>query len=133
MKRICIEEHWANKEMLGWRAEWMKRTGFPLTMDPKTTPQVLPGLPDFEKIRLPLMDESGITMQVISTGSPGIQGFPDAATAISTAKGSMMSRLKSFGSTRAALLALPHCPLKTLKRLPMNLSGQSRSLGSRGP
>jgi hypothetical protein len=27
MKRICIEEHWANKEMLGWRAEWMKRTG----------------------------------------------------------------------------------------------------------
>ena len=86
MKRICIEEHWANKEMLGWRAEWMKRTGFPLTMDPKTTPQVFPGLADFEKIRLPLMDESGITMQVISTGSPGIQGFPDAASAISTAK-----------------------------------------------
>jgi hypothetical protein len=24
MKRICIEEHWANKEMLGWRAEWMR-------------------------------------------------------------------------------------------------------------
>jgi len=86
MKRICIEEHWANKEMLGWRAEWLKRTGFPLTMDPKTTPQVFPGLADFEKIRLPLMDESGITMQVISTGSPGIQGFPDAAAAISTAK-----------------------------------------------
>jgi hypothetical protein len=63
MKRICIEEHWANKEMLGWRAEWLKRTGFPLTMDPKATPEVFPGLADFEKIRLPLMDESGIAMQ----------------------------------------------------------------------
>ena len=86
MRRICIEEHWATKEMLGWRAEWTKRTGFPLTMDPKTTPQVPPGLPDFEKIRLPLMDASEITMQVIATGSPGIQGFPDAASAIPASK-----------------------------------------------
>jgi len=86
MKRICIEEHWGSKEMLGWRADWMKRTGFPLTLDPKATPQVPPRLVDFEQFRLPLMDESSITMQVIATNAPGIQGFPDAATAVPMAK-----------------------------------------------
>jgi 2,3-dihydroxybenzoate decarboxylase len=32
------------------------------------------------------MDEFGISMQVISTGSPGIQGYGDAATAVAKAK-----------------------------------------------
>lgn len=86
MKRICVEEHWGNKEMVGMRIEWIKRTGFPLTMDPKTTPLIPPRLVDFEQFRLPLMDESGITMQVISTSSPGIQGLPDAVTAVPMAK-----------------------------------------------
>jgi 2,3-dihydroxybenzoate decarboxylase len=86
IKKICIEEHWANQSMVKWRTEWVARTGFPLTMDPKNSPNVWPRLPDFEKWRLPLMDEVGVTMQVLSTGSPGIQGFPDAASAISEAK-----------------------------------------------
>jgi 2,3-dihydroxybenzoate decarboxylase len=86
MKKICVEEHWGNREMMEIKDQWVARSGLPWPLDPKTTPLVNPRLPDFEQFRLPLMDESGITMQVISTGSPTIQGLVDPATAISTAK-----------------------------------------------
>jgi 2,3-dihydroxybenzoate decarboxylase len=86
VKRICVEEHWGNEEMIAIRNQWSARTGFPPSIDPKTTPLVFPRLVDFEKFRLPLMDESGITMQVLSTSSPAIQGIVDAATAVAAAK-----------------------------------------------
>jgi len=68
------------------REEWMARTGFVRSVDPVAVPLVFPRLVDFEKSRLPLMDESGITMQVLSTGSPGIQGLADAASAVAMAR-----------------------------------------------
>jgi 2,3-dihydroxybenzoate decarboxylase len=57
-----------------------------MSVDPSTIPEVFPKLPDFETFRLPMMDEAGIRMQVISTGSPGIQGVADASAAIDAAK-----------------------------------------------
>src|SRR5208337_5618774 len=85
-KKICIEEHWANQELIDLRNEWSKCTGFPPSIDPKTTPLVFPRLADVDTWRLPLIDESGIAMQVLSTSSPAIQGIVDAAKAISTAQ-----------------------------------------------
>jgi predicted TIM-barrel fold metal-dependent hydrolase len=41
---------------------------------------------DFEQWRLPEMDQYGIAFQVLSFTCPGIQGIPDAATAVKTAK-----------------------------------------------
>ena len=81
-KKIALEEHWANQELNDLRTEWGKRTGYPVTIDPKAIGYSFPRAPDFEEYRLPFMDEFGIAMQVISTGSPGIQGYADAQTAI---------------------------------------------------
>jgi 2,3-dihydroxybenzoate decarboxylase len=86
MKKIALEEHWANQELNDLRTEWGKRTGYPITVDPKAIGYSFPRTPDFEKFRIPFMDEFGITMQVISTGSPGVQGYADAATAVVKAK-----------------------------------------------
>lgn len=69
-----------------WRRKWGKRTGYPTTVDPKAIGYSFPRTPDFEKFRIPFMDEFGIAMQVISTGSPGIQGFADAQAAVINAK-----------------------------------------------
>ncbi len=86
MKKICIEEHWHNPEIEEMRNQWRERTKVPLSNDPKATPQVLPRIGDFEKFRLPLMDEYGITLQVLASNSPGIQAAEDAATAVGAAK-----------------------------------------------
>jgi len=86
IKKIAIEEHWANQELNELRIEWGKRTGYPTTVDPKAIGYSFPRTPDFEKFRLPFMDEFGIAMQVISTGSPGVQGFADAQSAVAKAK-----------------------------------------------
>jgi 2,3-dihydroxybenzoate decarboxylase len=85
-KKIALEEHWANQELNDLRTEWGKRTGYPVTIDPKAIGYSFPRAPDFEGYRLPFMDEFGIAMQVISTGSPGIQGYADAQTAVTKAK-----------------------------------------------
>ena len=86
VKRIAIEEHWANQELNDLRTEWGKRTGYPITVDPKAIGYSFPRSADFEKFRIPFMDEFGISMQVISTGSPGVQGYADARTAVAKAK-----------------------------------------------
>ena len=86
MKKICVEEHWGSPEMEEIRTQWRARTGFPVSMDPKALPLIPPRLRDFEETRLPLMDQSGVTMQVLSTSSPGVQGLADAAAAIVAAR-----------------------------------------------
>jgi 2,3-dihydroxybenzoate decarboxylase len=86
MKRIAIEEHWGNKELLEIRAQWEARTGLPKTVDEAAIAHAFPRLGDFEKFRLPSMDEFDVTMQVLSIGSPGIQAISDTFTAIDVAK-----------------------------------------------
>ncbi len=85
-KKIAVEEHWANQELTDLRTDWGKRMRYPTTVDPKAIGYSFPRAPDFEKFRLPFMDEFGIAVQVISTGSPGIQGYADAPTAVVKAK-----------------------------------------------
>ena len=56
------------------------------------------------------MDESGITMQVIATSSPGIQGYPDAATAIDAAKRTNDAQaeiIRKYPTRFAGFAALP--------------------------
>ncbi len=86
MKRIAIEEHWSSQDLAALRQEWGSRTGYPATLDPGTIPQAFVRMSDFEKFRLPLMDRYGITMQVLSTSSPGVQGGSDVASAIAAAR-----------------------------------------------
>jgi hypothetical protein len=56
MKRISIEEHWGNKELVNIRNQWYVRTGTPAYNDPKVNPDVFPKVMDMEKWRIPLMD-----------------------------------------------------------------------------
>jgi 2,3-dihydroxybenzoate decarboxylase len=88
MKRICVEEHWGNSDMDEMREIWGKKTGYVSRQDPKSQTSIYSKsrTADFEKFRLPEMDEAGITMQVLSTSSPGIQGLPDGPLAIVMAK-----------------------------------------------
>jgi predicted TIM-barrel fold metal-dependent hydrolase len=110
VKRICVEEHWGNDEMIAIRNQWSARTGFPPSIDPKTTPLVFPRLVDIEKFRLSLMEESGITMQVLSTSSPAIQGLVGATTAIATAKrtnDTMAEVIRKYPGRLAGFASLP--------------------------
>ncbi len=86
MKRICVEEHWGTPEVAQMKAQWLARTGLSVSVNSAETPLVGPRIGDFEKFRLPLMDESGITMQVLSSGSPGVQGIVDRETAVAAAQ-----------------------------------------------
>jgi 2,3-dihydroxybenzoate decarboxylase len=86
MKKICVEEHWGTPEVAEMKKQWSARTGLSLSVNPAETPLVGPRIGDFEKFRLPLMDESGITMQVLSSGSPGVQGLADPGKAAAMAR-----------------------------------------------
>jgi 2,3-dihydroxybenzoate decarboxylase len=79
-------------------------------MDPKALPLIPPRLRDFEQTRLPLMDESGITMQVLSTSSPGVQGLADAAGAIAVARkinDDQAGIIRKYPGRFAGLAAMP--------------------------
>jgi 2,3-dihydroxybenzoate decarboxylase len=76
-KRICVEEH------------WIPQTGQPPELSPSINPAevplTLPRLTNFE-LRLPLMDESGVTMQVLAPPGIGVQVIRDRNTAVGAAK-----------------------------------------------
>ena len=86
MKRICVEEHWGTPDVVELRGKWLAKTGLCGSFNAAEIPLVSQKIGDFEKFRLPLMDESGITMQVLSTGSPGVQGIIDRETAVAMAR-----------------------------------------------
>ena len=86
MKRICVEEHWGTPDVAELKAKWLARMGLSGSVNADEIPGVGQKIGDFEKFRLPLMDEAGITMQVLSSGSPGVQGIFDRETAVATAR-----------------------------------------------
>ena len=86
MRRICVEEHWGNMELGEIGMQSYRRAGYEAPVDTSTIPSAFPRLVDFERIRLPLMDQLGIDMQVISVGSPGVQGVVEASKAVDLAK-----------------------------------------------
>jgi len=87
IKKIGLEEHWGNRELGEIMTSWNERTKFPSDSDPSGgLYESIAKLSDFEKYRLPGMDKHGISIQVLATGSPGIQGVQDTAKAIDLAK-----------------------------------------------
>jgi len=86
MKKVCVEEHWNNRDLDEIAMAWVKRIGFPPPLDPQAVAFANARVKDFEEFRLPLMDEAGISMQLLSTTGPGIQGIEDTQTAVASAK-----------------------------------------------
>jgi 2,3-dihydroxybenzoate decarboxylase len=79
-------------------------------MQPGTLAHVRQRITDFTEYRIPDMDEHGVDVQVLSLGSPGVQGQPDTAAAIGDARraNDFLARVIAANPTRfAGLAALP--------------------------
>lgn len=82
MKKIAIEEHWATKELSELSAKVSKGQKNAEWRDPKAFSVSFPKLWDFEKVRLPMMDDLGITMEVLSISHNVLQQLTDSATSV---------------------------------------------------
>ncbi len=86
IKRIAAEEHWATKELSDIAAESWKSRKDLSWRDPKAFSGSIPRMWDFEKTRLPMMDECGISIQILSNGHPTFQQLTDPGRAIPLAQ-----------------------------------------------
>ncbi|MBP2638408.1 MAG: h16 [Firmicutes bacterium] len=77
MKKICIEEHWGTEALGRLRREWTNQNGFPEVLPLEHVASVMPRLADFDKFRLPEMDQYNIALQVLSL-PPVPQGYDTA-------------------------------------------------------
>lgn len=101
MKKITLEEHFSLPEM-SYRLKRQFSSDYARELDAR--------LLDIEKMRLPEMDQYGVDVQVLSFTCPGIQGIPDAATAIKTAKeinDRLADLIRSHPTRFAGFAALP--------------------------
>lgn len=101
MKKITLEEHFSVPE-LSYRLKRRFASAYAKELDAR--------LLDVEQWRLPEMDQHGVAVQVLSFTCPGIQGIPDAATAISTAKAlndTLADLVRSHPTRFAGFAALP--------------------------
>jgi 2,3-dihydroxybenzoate decarboxylase len=87
MKKIAFEEHIHSKELGKIRMQWTARTKFPDLIDKDFwMKNCMPKMMEPpEKVRIPLMDEAGIDIQVLSPNSPSIQGILDPVEAVEAA------------------------------------------------
>ena len=87
MKKIALEEHVHSQELGKIRMEWTARTKLPdlINKDFWMTNCMPKMLEPPEKVRILLMDEAGIDIQVLSPNSPGIQGILDPVEAVEAA------------------------------------------------
>jgi 2,3-dihydroxybenzoate decarboxylase len=77
MRKITLEDHFSVPAM-SYRLQRKFASDYAKELDAR--------LLDSERWRLPEMDRYGVDVQVLSFICPGIQGIPDAPTAITTAK-----------------------------------------------
>ena len=87
MRIIGIEEHYQPQFMGTIRLDWAAKTERPEMMDMDLMiKNVFPRLASpVEAFRLPEMDEIGMDMQVLSSGSPSVQALDDPKEAIDAA------------------------------------------------
>ena len=101
MKRIGIEEHWASPAA---------SMGAEPPFDVNTVRIPLRRLGDIEQERLPLMNESGIAMQVLNAGYPRYDGQGDPNAVIATIRkinDSLAETVRKHPDRFAAFAALP--------------------------
>jgi 2,3-dihydroxybenzoate decarboxylase len=101
VKRISIEEHLSSPE-----DNMAVRPPF----DVNTVRVPISRLKDIEQVRLPLMNESGITMQVLNANYPGYSGQGDADAVIATIRkinDGLAETVKKYPDRFAAFASLP--------------------------
>jgi 2,3-dihydroxybenzoate decarboxylase len=110
MRKICVEEHWNDADLDEITVAWLKRAKLPPLLDPLAVAAAHSRVKDFEEFRIPFMDEAGISVQVLSTTSPGIQGLEDAgaaAVAAIKANDTQAEIIRRHPDRFAGLAALP--------------------------
>lgn len=80
MKTIGIEEHFIIPELFSYSSSTKTLAGAGAWEDASKR------LVDFLDLRIPLMDEAGLDVQVLSLTAPGVQAEPDAKKAVDNAK-----------------------------------------------
>lgn len=117
MKKIAIEEHFQLPQLGQIRAEWSDRTGRPDMMDFEMMKKdVFPRLSSpVESFRLPDMDKNGIDIQILSSGSPGIQAISDIDYAVSLARECNDFLADTVRSYPNRFRAFAHLPLQSPK------------------
>lgn len=101
MRKITLEDHFSVPEM-SYRLQRKFASDYAKELDTR--------LLDIERWRLPEMDRYGVDVQVLSFTCPGIQGIPDAPTAITTAKtlnDTLADLVRSHPTRLAGFAALP--------------------------
>lgn len=112
MRFIGIEEHYQPQTMGKIRMEWANRTHRPEMMDMDLMiKNVFPRLASPpEAFRLPEMDEIGMDMQVLSSGSPSVQAIDDPEEAVKVARESndfLAEAVQKYPERFRAFAALP--------------------------
>ena len=79
---VAIEEHWGTKELTEIASKSWSARKDAMWRDPNVFSGSIPRLWDFEKWRLPTMDEHDIAMQVLSISHPVFQQLADPAFAL---------------------------------------------------
>jgi predicted TIM-barrel fold metal-dependent hydrolase len=115
MRKITLEDHFSVPEM-SYRLQRKFASDYAKELDAR--------LLDIERWRLPEMDRYGVDVQVLSFTCPGIQGIPDAPTAITTAKTLNDTLADLVRSLPTRLAGSPRCPCKIRKRRRVNWSAQ---------
>lgn len=131
MRKICIEEHWGTPETEELRMRWLKSIVFRVTLDSEIRNRLLQKMWSFEA-RLPVMDEYGIAVQVISLSSPGVQGIADPREAVYAAKklnDAQAELIHKYPDRFAGFAALP---LQSPKEAADELERAVTQLGFRG-
>lgn len=86
LTKISIEEHWRCPELDQLDKEVREAGAYSSPLDGKTITHVPQRLVDFEKFRIPEMDEAGIKMQIVSPSAPGVQSHKDVARVVPATK-----------------------------------------------
>lgn len=125
MRIIGIEEHYQPPVVGKLRLEWAEKTERPEMMDMQMMiDNVFPRLSSpVEAFRLREMDEAGLSVQVLSSGSPSVQAVEDPVQAVAVAKecndfiaAAMEKHPDRFGGFAALPLADPKAAAAELER-----------------
>jgi 2,3-dihydroxybenzoate decarboxylase len=129
-KKIGIEEHWTPPPLQGM-TQISADPAVRSSVNPAEIPAAMVRAQNFEA-RLPLMDEAGVTMQVIATSSPGVQGFADAAAAIAMAKKVNDSQAEVIGKYPGRFAGFAALPTQDPKAAADELERAVAQLGFKG-
>ena len=125
VRKIALEEHFTTPELA---KKYVARP----TQSDALFADIERRLADFDELRLETMDKAGIDMMVLSVTTPGVQGEPDAGTAVRLAcnANDFLARAVQKRPNRYAGFA--HLPMQDAEAATAELERSVKDLGFKG-